>query len=111
MRHRRIVYIILFPLSYHPQVTYASAEWSSKFTVGPKTADKFTFSLQPLWETSVDTDVNLDLLAKSDILVSVAKELDKTWQLSLFCPYWMVNKTGLTLQYSVCCRGFVRGNL
>ena len=24
-----------------------------------------------------------------------------SWQLMLYCPYWIVNKTGLTLEYAV----------
>ena len=98
---RTVIYFLLLEHCKFSQLVYAGVRWSSNFTVGPKTAKQFTFDLKPLQDTSVDADVNLESLASSDITLTVAKAMEKTWKLSVFCPYWMLNKTGLTLQYSV----------
>ena len=96
--------------TFEAQLTYAGVSWSSSCTVGPKTPEAFPILLKPLHDSSVDaSNVNLKSLASSEIALSVTKELGETWQLSVFSPYWMVNKTGLTLQYSVSLKGWVVG--
>ena len=39
-------------------------------------------------------------LSLSQILLA-RKELRSTWHVSVYSPYWIINKTRLTLQYSV----------
>ena len=83
------------------QLIYAGNEWEGILITDSNVSKLVTFKLRPLQMTSVDDDISCHLLASLDITLSVMSEMAVTWELSIFCPYWIVNKTGLTLQYSV----------
>jgi len=48
-----------------------------------------------------DGSTTKSLLLKNFITLSVSVEIKESLILSVYSPYWMVNKTGETLQYCV----------
>ncbi len=67
----------------------------------PEDNSTLTFELKPQRDTSVDSNVNIQLLVSSFIKLSVSMERKETLELNIFSPYWIVNKTGFLLQYCV----------
>lgn len=65
----------------------------------PDTASPVQFKLHPVREKEAEENMHMSMLVNSDLILSVSKKLKGSWQLSIFCPYWVVNKTDLILQY------------
>ena len=78
---------------------YGGLEWDGEVQVNVKSPERSSFKLTP----KVGSDApKYELLTGETHSLTLHKENKGTWHLSVYSPYWMVNKTTLTLQYSVC---------
>ena len=80
---------------------YGGLKWNGEFQVNEKSRERSMFSVQPDRESDPSSSPKYQLLSGETHDLAVHKEAKGTWHLSIFSPYWMVNKTSLTLQYTV----------
>lgn len=68
-----------------------------------KSRERTSFSVQPekVSDSSSTAPPGHQLLSGETHDLVVQKEIKGTWHLSVFSPYWMINKTSLILQYNV----------
>ena len=89
------------------QVDYNGKMWSGEITIGQRSSEYSTFSLKcetPTYsvdDEEPDGEDEEDGSEPGSLEFTVHKEDLGTWHLTLYCPYWIVNKTGLTLEYAV----------
>ena len=86
---------------FYIQLTYGGLKWSGEFQAKEKSHERSMFSIQPDKESDSSPPPEHQLLSGETHDLAVHKEVKGTWHLSIFSPYWMVNKTSLTLQYKV----------
>ncbi len=89
------------------QVDYNGHLWSGSVELSKKSKEYTSFTLALTPEYSVDPSVEesndeTDDETKSVRLMMRVQEMG-SWRLTLYCPYWVVNKTGLVLEYAVRC--------
>ena len=80
---------------------YGGLKWNGEFRVNEKSRERSTFNVEPEKESGSSLPSKHELLSGETHELGVHKEVKGTWHLSIFSPYWMVNKTTLTLQYYV----------
>ncbi len=83
------------------QMEYNGRMWSGNVKLNENSKEYTTFTLTP--EDSVDGPSAREERndeTKSVELVMRVQEMG-SWKLTLYCPYWIVNKTGLVLEYAV----------
>ncbi len=85
------------------QLTYGGLKWKGEFQVNERSRERSSFSVQPekVSDSSAHPPPGNHLLSEETHDLVVQKEVKGTWHLSVFSPYWMINKTFLTLQYNV----------
>ena len=97
------MFVCLVPHAW--QLQYGDRQWEGEVTVTHKSSEFVEFKLKPLLDSDVDredTDHGSDEGVKDENLcLMVHKEIKGTCHLSVYSRCWMVNKTGLTLQYTV----------
>ena len=76
-------------------------EWNGEFQLNEKSRERSTFTIKPKIKSDSLSSPRQQLLVGETRDLAVHKEVKGTWHLSIFSPYWMVNKTSLTLQYNV----------
>lgn len=80
---------------------YGGLKWIGEFQVNEKSCETSMFTVEPEKESDSSSSPKYQLLSGETHDLAVRKESKGTWHLSIFSPYWMVNKTFLTLQYAV----------
>ncbi len=88
-------------VSLHSQIDYNGRIWSGEVCLDEESDEYTQLTLKP--EYSVDKggekDKNEEETSCLKLMIHV-QEMG-SWQLTLYCPYWIVNKTGLMLEYAV----------
>jgi len=82
------------------QLNYNGRDLAGEVKITKRSSDYITFSLTP--EDSVDSPDSTDSNdSDTDLELTMRKQEMGSWLLTLYCPYWIVNKTDLTLEYTV----------
>ncbi|XP_064396100.1 intermembrane lipid transfer protein VPS13C-like isoform X3 [Halichondria panicea] len=85
---------------FHTKIDYNGRIWSGEVCLDEESDEYTQLTLKP--EYSVDKggekDKNEEETSCLKLMIHV-QEMG-SWQLTLYCPYWIVNKTGLMLEYA-----------